>query len=75
MSATGLLNDDYLSGLIGNSVQDIVQTILNQHSETINETLTSTLINLLGGKGALELIGIITGIKDSCNNPKEDGGL
>lgn len=67
VSTTGLLRDEYLSGLIGNRLEDIVQTILSQYSQTIDETLTTTLLSALEGRSALELLALIQGIRNSCN--------
>lgn len=72
MATTGLLNNEYLSKLIGNRVEDIVQTIFAQYSQTIDETLTNTLLNYLDGKGALTLLSEIQEIRDSCNTENDD---
>lgn len=75
MSTTGLLKDERLSGLIGDRVEDILQTILSQYSETINETLTGTLLSNLEGKSALELLAQIQSIRDSCNVDEDEEEL
>lgn len=56
-----------MSGLIGNRLEDILETVLVQYSGRIDETLTATLLDVLDGTGAAELILIIEGIKGSCD--------
>lgn len=72
MSTTGLLNDEYMSGLIGNRVEDIVQTIFSQYTEKIDEVLTSTLLSVLDGRGALEVLVAIELIKNTCATNEDE---
>lgn len=66
MSIVGLLNDGHMSKVISNYVKAIADQFLEEYADEINTAFTSVAVNLLDGTSALDMLGVIQGIQNSC---------